>query len=143
MTRIYWDTMLFVYLLEDTPGFGERVVSLYESMLERGDALCCSTFTVAELLVAPHKRGAADLESRIVQFFESKEVQVLPFDLAAAKQFARIRAAGKVSPAAALHLACASAAGVDLFLTNDAKVKKQFVPGIRFIDGLETTVLSS
>ncbi len=141
MTRIYWDTMLFIYWLEDTPVFGEQVASVYESMLARGDVLCGSTFTIAELLVAPRKLGDESLEKRILQFFDSKDIEVLPFDIAAARQFARIRAEAKVSPADAIHLACASAAGVDLFLTNDAKVRKQFVPGIRFIDGLDTTVL--
>ncbi len=142
MSRIYWDTMLFIYWLEDTPGYGEQIVSIYQSMLDRGDVLCASTFSLAELLVGPRKKGDFDLETRIIEFFESRDVQVLPFDTAAAKQFARIRASEKVSPADAIHLACAATAGVDLFLTNDAAVRRLFIPGIHFIDDLQTSVLA-
>src|ERR1700733_15179345 len=142
MSNIYWDTMLFIYWLEDTPGYGEQVVSIYEAMQERGDILCASTFSLAELLVGPRKKGDLELERKIVEFFEGPDVRVVPFDMAAAKLFGRIRAAGKVSPADAIHLACAANASVDLFLTNDANVKKQFVPGIQFIDGLQTSVLT-
>ena len=143
MSRIYWDTMLFVYWLEDTPVYGEQVASIYQTMLERGDALCASTFSLAELLVGPRKQGNLDLENQIIEFFESRDVQVLPFDTSAAKQFARIRASGSVTPADAIHLACAATAGVDLFLTNNAQVRKQIVPGIHFIDDLKTSVLVS
>jgi len=141
MSRIYWDTMLFVYWLEDTPGFSDQVASIYSSMVERGDVLCASPLSLAELLVAPRKRGDLELETKIISFFESGSIRLVPFDMAAAKRFAVIRAAGKVSPPDAIHLACASVAGVDLFLTNDAAIRKLNVPGIHFIDGLQTSVL--
>jgi predicted nucleic acid-binding protein len=141
MSLVYWDTMLFVYWLEDTPGYSEQVASIYEAMLERGDVLCGSTFTLAELLVAPRKRGDQALERQITEFFESKAIHVIPFDVPAAKRFAEVRAAGKVSPADAIHLACAAKAGIDLFITNDSAMRKLNVPGINFIDGLQTSVL--
>lgn len=37
MSRIFWDTNLFVYLLEDKGELTERVVSLRERMIERND----------------------------------------------------------------------------------------------------------
>jgi predicted nucleic acid-binding protein len=141
MSLVYWDTMVFVYWLEDTPGYGEKVASIYEAMLERGDVLCGSTFSLAELLVAPRKRGDLVLERQITEFFEGKDINVIPFDVAAAKRFAEIRAGGRVSPADAIHLACAAKAGIDLFITNDSAVRKLNVPGINFIDGLQTSVL--
>ena len=141
MSKVYWDTMLFIYLLEDTPEHGKRVVSLYESMRELGDVLCTSVFTLAELLAGPKKLGDTDLERRVVALFEGGEINVLPFDSAAAKQFATIRATVKVSPADAIHLACASSSGVDLFLTSDTAIREFPFRGILFIDGLQTSVL--
>ena len=53
MSRIFWDTNLFIYLLEDKGELTERVVSLRERMAERSDELLTSTLTVGEILVRP------------------------------------------------------------------------------------------
>ena len=143
MSRIYWDTMLFVYWFEDTPGYSEQVEAIYSAMRTRGDTLCSSTFTIAELLVGPRKTGQIDLERNILKFFESSQIKIIPFDFAAAQQFASIRSAGRVSPANAIHLSCAAVDGVDLFLTNDLSLRKLVIPGIQFIDSMNTTVLNS
>jgi predicted nucleic acid-binding protein len=103
--------------------------------------LCTSALTLGELLVVPQKQKDAGLEEKILAFFSGSELEVLPFDRSAAERYAKVRASAKVSPAYAIHLACASIAGVDLFLTNDHAVRKLVVPGIHFIDGLETTAL--
>lgn len=141
MSLIYWDTMLFVYWLEDVEPYSERIASIRQRMADRGDTLCTSVFTLGELLVAPLKRGDSRMEHALHAYFSGADIEVLSFDRAAVQRYASIRASGKVKPADALHLACAAQAGVDLFLTNDAAVRRQIVPGIQFIDGLETTVL--
>ena len=140
MSKVYWDTMLFIYLLEDSEQYGDRVATIYEAMRERGDILCASMFTLAELLVAPRKVGDPAWEQRIIDFFNGGDVRILPFDLGAAKQFGSIRAADKISPADAYHLACAASAGVDLYLTNDAVVRKAQVIGVHFIDSVNTSL---
>jgi predicted nucleic acid-binding protein len=66
---------------------------------------------------------------------------LLPFNVDAAERYARIRAKWKVSPADAIHLACASVARVDLYLSNDAGLKKLVIDGIHFIAGLDATIL--
>lgn len=142
MSRIDWATMLFVYSFEDTPGCSGQVESDYRGMQMRGDALCSSTFTIAELLVGPQKTGQFELEKSILNFFESSQIKISPFDLVAAQQFASIRSAGRVSPVDAIHLSCAAVDGVDLFLTNDLAVRKRVIPGIQFIDDMNTTVLN-
>ena len=52
MTRVFWDTNLFVYLLEGG-AFAARVRALRARMLERGDQLVTSALTLGELLVKP------------------------------------------------------------------------------------------
>jgi hypothetical protein len=42
-----------------------------------------------------------------------------------------------VSQADGIHLASAAAAGVDLFITNDDKLRKLRIPGIRFFADLD------
>lgn len=140
MSRIYWDTMLFVYWLENHPIFAKRVQHILSKMEERQDQLCTSTFTAAEVLVGPYKVGDSGMAKKIREVFESPFVEVLPFNLAAADRYAQIRAQHGVSPADAIHLACAAQTGTDLFLTNDAALLGKVIPGIQFIAELNTNL---
>lgn len=45
MSRIYWDSMLFIYWLDDNPHFAKRVGSIHARMSERGDELITSAVT--------------------------------------------------------------------------------------------------
>jgi len=65
---------------------------------------------------------------------------VLPFDLEAAEAYSRIRAEHNVSPADAIHLACAVQARVELFLTNGRQLGRLHIPGIHFIASLDTNL---
>jgi len=141
VSLVYWDTTLFVYWLEDKQPYSQLIDAIHRRMAQRGDRLCTGAFTLGELLVAPEKQNDQILRDKIQTYFDGPSVEVLPFDTVTARQYAKIRSSGKVSPADAIHLATASSASVDLFLTNDREVQKLIVPGIQFIDGLTTTAL--
>ena len=141
MSRVYWDSMVFVYWLENHPTYAPRTEQIFRSMLSRGDHLCVSYLSVGEVLTGPLKHNRHQLAAKIEQFFDSGLLVYLPFDRKAAGQFARLRSSQKVSPADAIHLACAGAAGVDLFLTHDTSLHKMQVDGIEFIAGLNVNVL--
>jgi predicted nucleic acid-binding protein len=136
MSRIYWDTMLFVYWLEDHPRYAKRVRQLLGKMKERQDQLCTSSFAVGEILVGPYKVGATETARRIRDVLRPPLVEVIPYMLETADLYAGIRARQAVSPADAIHLACAAQARIDLFLTNDAGLVGKVIPGIQFIAGL-------
>jgi uncharacterized protein len=140
MSRVYWDTMVFVYWLEDHPVYAKRVRHILSKMEERQDRLCTSSFTAGEILVGPYKLKAPVAAKQIRDAFESQFVEVLPFTLATADLYARIRAQHAVSPPDAIHLACAAEAKTDLFLTNDAALPGKVIPGIHFIAGLNTNL---
>ena len=140
MSRIYWDTMLFVYWLENHPVYAKRVRHILSKMEERKDRLYTSAFTPGEVLVGPYKTRTLGVAKQIREFFESSFVEVIPYTLATADFYARIRADLGVSPADAIHLACAAQIGTDLFLTNDATLTGKVVPGIQFIAGLNTNL---
>jgi uncharacterized protein len=133
MNRIYWDSMIFIYLLEGNPAFAPRVKTILERMKSRGDRLLTSVFTVGEVLTGPRRLGAQDVATKIKQWFESGSVELLPFDLDTADRYSSLRATGKMKQADAIQLATASVAGVDAFLTNDKELLKLTIPGIRFI----------
>ncbi len=140
MSRIYWDTMLFVYWLEDHPAYAPRVRQILAKMEERQDQLYTSSFTVGEVLVGPYRVRALDTARQIREFFESSFVEIVSYTLKTADLYARMRADQGVSPADAMHLACAAEIGTDLFLTNDAALIGKAIPGIHFIAGLNTNL---
>lgn len=140
MSRIYWDSMVFIYWLENHPELAKRADHIFQLMLKRGDRLCASFLCVGETLTGPLKHKRSQLAAKIEEFFDSGLVEFLPFDRKAAKLFAELRATSNISPADSMHLACAGAAGVDLFLTHDKNLHKLQVPGVHFIAGLDGNV---
>ncbi len=140
MSRIFWDTNLFVYLLEDKGQLTERVVLLRQRMIERGDELLTSALTVGELLVKPMEAGDAESVRSYEQAIASNAL-VLPFDAMVGKTFAAIRRDRSIRAPDAIQLACASVARVDMFITNDQRLSRKVVPGIHFIQSLATAAL--
>lgn len=140
MSRIYWDTMLFVYWLEDHPVYAKRIKHILSKMEERQDILCTSAFTAGEVLVGPYKTGAVSTAKQILNLFESSSIEIIPYTLATANRYARIRSDHGVSAADAIHLACAAETHADLFLTNDLALTKKIIPDIQFIVGLNTNL---
>jgi predicted nucleic acid-binding protein len=140
MSRIFWDTNLFIYLFEGYGRFSERVKELREAMLARGDQLLTSTLTLGEVLVKPIESGNRELALRYEQAISTAAL-LLPFDAKAAKLYAALRGDGTLRAPDAIQLACAAAAGVDLYLTNDARLSARHVEGIQFIAPLERAPL--
>ena len=140
MSRIFWDTNLFVHLLEDKGELTERVVALRERMVERSDELFTSTLTLGEILVRPVEAGDEDLARRYEHAITAAAT-VLQFDRSAAVAFAGIRRDRSIAPPDAIQLACASVAGVDMFITSDQRLSRKVVPGIHFIQSLANAAL--
>ena len=140
MSRIYWDSMLFVYWLEDHPVHAPRVEQLHERIRMRSDTLCTSTFALGEILTGLYREGEAEIARQTQQKLRAALVELIPFTAETAEHFGRIRAAGRVSPADAIHLASAAQFGVNLFLTNDRRLSRLIVPGIDFIAGMDTNL---
>ena len=132
--------MLFVYLLEANPAHGQRTKEIRAKMVDRGDTLCTSIFTLGELLAGTYKERAQDVAAGICETVQPPVVELLPFTMETAERYARIRADHRVTPGDAIHLATASLAGANLFLTNDLKLSKLTIPGIDFIAGLNVNL---
>ena len=140
MTRIFWDTMLFIYLLERNPLYVDRVKHLIREMDRRGHILCTSIFTIGEVLSGFYKRGALDAAAEVRNWFRQPNVELLPFNSGTADRYARIRARNAVTPADSIHLASAAEAGVHLFITNDRRLTRLNIDQIDFIAGLDVNL---
>ncbi len=140
MSRIFWDTNLFIYLLEGHGLVFKRVTALRRAMIARGDQLITSALTLGEVLVKPIERGDEALCSKYEEAILGTTL-VVPFDPKAAKKYAALRSDRSLRAPDAIQLACAAATGVDLFITNDARLHGRQVEGIQFIVPLESAPL--
>jgi predicted nucleic acid-binding protein len=136
MSRIFWDTNLFIYFLEGNDQLSVDTRRLRRGMLARGDQLLTSALTLGEVLVKPLERGDRVLCTRYEDAI-SKTASLLPFDAKAARKYAAIRLDRSLRAPDALQLACAASANVDLFVTNDRRLQGKQVEGIQFIVPLE------
>src|SRR5260370_33487090 len=89
MSRIYWDTMLFVYWLEDHPVYAKRVRHFVLKMEERQDQLYTSAFTVGEVLVVPYKKRSSDTAKQIREAVKPSLFEAIPYRLGTADSTAR------------------------------------------------------
>ena len=140
MSRVFWDTNLFIYLLEGSGPQSDRVAALRERMLERADELCTSTLTLGEVLVKPAEQGNQALRQRYEDVL-SQTARLIAFDREAARRYAEIRRNRSIRPPDAIQLACAAQVGTDLFITNDDRLDGKFVPGVQFIVPLDRALL--
>jgi len=140
MSRIFWDTNLFIYLFEGYGNLSALVQALRTRMLERGDQLLTSTLTLGEVLVKPTQLGAADLCRKYEQAISLSAV-LIPFDSNVALRYADLRCDRTIRPPDAIQLACAAVAQADLFITNDQRLQSKHVQGIQFIAPLDKVPL--
>jgi predicted nucleic acid-binding protein len=140
VSRIFWDTNLFIYLIEEFGNLSERVIRLRKRMVERGDELYTSALTLGEILIKPMEAGDETLARR----YESALLRgavIIPFDVEPARLYAVIRKDPTIRPPDAIQLACASHARVDLFITNDERLSAKSIPQIQFVSSLQRTFL--
>jgi predicted nucleic acid-binding protein len=136
MSRVFWDTNLFIYLFEEYGELSKEVSGLRQRMISRGDQLFTSTLTLGEILVKPIEKGDDELRRAYLQAITVAAV-MLPFDQETAEHYARIRQDQSIKAPDAIQLACAAQARIDLFITNDDHLKGKVVSGIQFIASLK------
>ena len=141
MSRIFWDTNLFIYLLEGSGELFRAVDHLLSRMVERRDELLTSTLTLGEVLVKPLEVGRPEWAERYEKFLDAPGIHLIPFDRHGAKVYARLRLDRALRPPDAIQLACAASAGCNLFITNDERLSRKVVPGVDFIVPLRQVYL--
>jgi uncharacterized protein len=140
VSRIFWDTNLFIYLFEDYGELSQRVAEIRERMLTRGDHLYTSTLTLGEVLVKPTEKKDAQLQQSYEDAI-NRSSTLLAFDREAARAYTSMRCDRTIKAPDAIQLACAASARVDLFITNDGRLSGKTIPGIQFIVPLKNAFL--
>ena len=91
MSRVFWDTNLFVYLFEDYGRDSEKVVALRRKMLERNDELVTSAMTIGEILVKPTSVSDDELCRNYEDAIRATAI-IVNFDVAVARIYAKLSA---------------------------------------------------
>ncbi len=136
MSRVFWDTNIYIYLFEGVAPFEEQARTLRDRMVKRRDELFTSTMTLGEIQVGPRRTGNASWADKCRDAVLQTST-VLPFDAKVADIYARLRTNPAIRAPDAIQLSCAAAAGVELFVTNDKSLHNLTIPGIHFITSLE------
>lgn len=136
MSRIFWDTNLFIYLIEGQGERADQVFSLVQRMKQRGDQLYTSTITLGEVLVKPLAENRPDLVERYESTLREPVTTLISFDRACARIFAQLRQDPSIRAPDGVQLACAAQARCDMFITNDERLSRKVVPGVQFIVSL-------
>src|ERR1700679_2935096 len=128
MSKVFFDTNLFIYMFEGLEPFRSRVLEIRKRIIDRGDQIVTSSMTLGEVLVKPTKLGQTSLIEQYDRAIRSS-AQIINFDTSVAGRYATLRATHTLRNADAIQLACAAHYGVDLFITNDKALHKLDVPG--------------
>jgi predicted nucleic acid-binding protein len=121
--KVYFDTNIFIYLLQDHQEFGEICLSIIQSAVDKELDGYSGDLVLAELLVKPLKDNNARAVKAVKDLFtEDTKIELLPHTRSAYITAAHLRANHKIKLPDALHIATALENQVEIFLTNDRDI---------------------
>ena len=121
--RVYFDTNIFIYILENHFEFGETCLSVVQSGADKELDGYSGDLVLAELLVKPLKDNNARAVKAVKDLFtEDTKIELLPHTRSAFITAAHLRANHKIKLPDALHLATAIENHIEIFLTNDRDI---------------------
>jgi predicted nucleic acid-binding protein len=126
--RVYFDSCIVIYAVEEHPAFGSLIEARLASEANDGLIIQVSDLTEIECLVMPLRKANQALLEKFRQWFE--KVAVLSIERKVFREAAQLRAnfAGLKTPDA-IHLAMALHHKVDAIWTNDDRLSS-IAPGL-------------
>jgi predicted nucleic acid-binding protein len=124
-TKVYWDSVVFIDLIEQTPGRIERIRPLVESAINDKLIIVTSAFTMAEVVKLKNLNLLdEDAERRVTEFFENQYLSIRNVDRFVAEAARPIVRKHGVKPPDAIHLATAILSKVAVLHTFDEPLLK-------------------
>lgn len=126
------DTAPIIYWLEGHPRLAERFAAVFNAAESGAATVVISTVTLAEVLAGPLRTGNELLTAQYREALtRSPGWQVMPFDVDAAVEAARIRATYRLRLPDAIQVATAIRAGASALVTHDRALRR--VRGLRVV----------
>lgn len=121
---VYVDTNVVIYSVERVEPYRTLLAPMWERAQAGDIEIVSSESIVIEALVRPLCERNAALVRFLLDMFDAEEVRLIPATRSHWEHGAEIRADTGLKAADALHAATALQAGCDLFITNDADVRR-------------------
>lgn len=124
VARIFFDTAPFIYLVQNHPGYYQKVADYLTQSLSDDAMLETSVLTYTEFCAKPEQLNRPDLLLDFDDLLRDFDFQMLEISLAAATLSYQLQAkyAG-LKGIDAMQIATAVNSGCDVFLTNDRQLK--------------------
>jgi len=121
--RVYVDSQIVIYLVEEHPDYLRRVKPLWERAESGEIALITSALAVMECLVIPYRLSDAERAKDYEYGFFHSEIETVEVDLNILRRAAQLRATspGLRTPDA-IHVATAFEAQCSYIVTNDLHI---------------------
>ncbi|NJR14372.1 MAG: type II toxin-antitoxin system VapC family toxin [Calothrix sp. CSU_2_0] len=125
ISKVFIDTAPVIYYIEGSTSFFPVVDVFFQGLLSRSIKGIVSPVTLTECLVMPVRLKNAEVQQSFVDFLtNTKEIEMVNIDTMVGRQAAELRVNYGLKLPDALQLAVAIRAGCDVFLTNDADLKR-------------------
>lgn len=123
--KVYLDTNIWIYTLENYVQYAEALRALWQALDQGTLTAVTSELTLAEVLVKPMQRDAAEQQAICGQFIRSTDhLSVMPVSRSILMEAAQVRAKTQLKLPDAIHAATALSANCTTFLTNDRQFQK-------------------
>ncbi len=121
--RIYLDTNIWIYALEEVPEFSQSLMAIFQAIEQETITALTSELSLAEALVRPIKNSKPRDQDMYKQAIVSAgNLQVMPVDRTILIRAAHVRAETKLKLPDAIHAATALFTQCTTFLTNDKQL---------------------
>jgi predicted nucleic acid-binding protein len=122
--RVYFDTNVFIYLVEGYAAFQTSLNEIRESILHQEAEIFTSELTLCEVLVLPFRSNNTEVVNIYRQLIEeSGAFTLLPTKRETYIRASLIRAQMGLKMADAIHMATAVEYGCEVFVSNDTGLK--------------------
>jgi len=119
------DTMIFIYHFEENQVYSPLTFSIFESLEKGNFNALTSILTLLEILVKPKRENNSILTERYKILFETfPNLQVKELNENIADIASGLRANYNINTPDAIQIATSLDAHADIFITNDASLKK-------------------
>lgn len=122
--RLYLDTNVFIYFLDEGSGWAAGARRLLEFGQRDQATLVSGDAVVAEVMVGIYRLADPGVTRRTESLLSADFLTVFPHDGDTFLQAARIRASAGGHLIDALHVATAMAAGCDAIVSHDARMPR-------------------
>lgn len=122
--RAYFDTNVFIYLIENNVEYQDTIHRLIEQLESQECEIYTSELTLAECLVRPFQDGDVQSQETYKESIKTSDfLTVKPVSKNILIEASRLRTVAKNKLPDSIHLATALAFECDIFVGNDRKLK--------------------